>query len=70
MARTICANGPLMSWKERLQQEWLSARDPATREHLLAVYADQIAALPEDEREELFATLQDIANSGPCTQPH
>ena len=46
-------------WRETLRMEWSSARDPATREYLLAIYADRIAALPEHEREELLAELTD-----------
>jgi hypothetical protein len=59
-----------MSWRERLLQEWEAAQDEAERQRLLVVYHDQIAGLPNHEIEELFASLQDIANSGPCVQPH
>ena len=48
-----------MSWQDRLRQEWATAQDAATREYLLAVYADKITALPERERERLLAELQD-----------
>jgi hypothetical protein len=47
-------------WQKTLREEWTSARDPATREYLLAVYTDKIAALSEREREKLLAELADI----------
>jgi hypothetical protein len=59
MTRTIRANEIPMPWRERLKQEFATAQDTGTREQLLAVYAVQIAALSELEREELFAKLAD-----------
>jgi hypothetical protein len=54
----------MSSWQERLKQEFATAQDTATREHVLAGYADQLAALSERERETLFAELTDL---GCCT---
>jgi hypothetical protein len=49
-----------MSWQERLRQEWATAQDAATREYLLAIYREEIATLCEQERERLFAELNDL----------
>jgi len=47
-------------WRASLRQEWTSAPDRATREYLLGIYAERIAALSEEEREELFSELTDF----------
>jgi hypothetical protein len=46
-------------WQERLRQEWPAARDRATREYLLTIYAKELAALTEREREKFLAELED-----------
>jgi hypothetical protein len=63
LERALSANGTIMpkDWRETLRHEWASTRDPAMREHLLAIYADKIAALSERERENLLAELNDLS---------
>jgi hypothetical protein len=39
-------------------------KEPATREYLLTIYANKIAALPEREREKFVSALQDLS----CTR--
>lgn len=62
LERAFSANGTIMpkDWRETLRHEWGSTRDPAMREHLLAIYADKIAALSERERENLLAELANL----------
>jgi hypothetical protein len=47
-------------FRGRLIQEIACAGDRAAAERALALAADDIANLPQPDREELLATLQDI----------
>jgi hypothetical protein len=47
-------------WQQTLKQEWATAGDDQTREHLLMIYQERLAGLPQYKLEKLLAELQNL----------